>query len=73
MSLSILEELNNTKDELEYGYSEVDSAVNELPDYRTNESSREYMSQAESYIFNAKETLEKAISELESISEKLGW
>ena len=71
--MSLIIELKEAVDDLEYGYSELDSAVNELPDYRTNESSREYMSQAESYIFNAKEALEKAISELENISEKLGW
>ena len=44
--MSLIIELKEAVDDLEYGYSELDSAVNELPDYRTNESSREYMSQA---------------------------
>jgi exonuclease VII small subunit len=71
--MSLIIELKEAVDDLEYGYSELDSAVNELPDYRTNESSRDHMSQAESYFFNAKEVLENAIAKLEAISEKLGW
>ena len=69
----MLDKLKAVLDFIDYGHSDLYSAQNDLPDYDGNSSSRDYMSQAESYIFNAKEALEKAISELENISEKLGW
>ncbi len=55
---------------MECGHSELDSAVNELPDYKANESSKDHLHQAESYILNAREALENVIIELEDIAEK---
>ena len=70
--MSILDRLNEILSELGCGYSDLDSAINELPDYDANATSKDYLSGVESYIFNAKDDLEDIIVELEDLSNELG-
>ena len=51
----MLNKLKDILDYVDYAGSEVYSAIDSLPDYRTNESSRDYLSQAESYIDNVRD------------------
>ena len=61
----MLNKLKDILDFIDYSYSEVYSAGDSLPDYDANSSSRDYISQAESYLDEAKEGLEEIIAELE--------
>ena len=70
--MSIIDKLNEILAELGYGFSDLDSAINELPDYRANETSKDYLSGVESYIVSAKDDLEDVIVELEELSNELG-
>jgi len=51
--MTLLDKLKDTLEHLEYVRSELDSGINDLPDYSANESSRTYMSQGESYLTDA--------------------
>jgi len=88
--MSLILELKEAVSDLDYGHSELETAVNGLPDYdgvelvlthenihkgvhefsNANESSKDHLHQAESYILNAREALENVITELEDIAEK---
>ena len=61
---TIKDKLIEVLDFLDYAHSELDTASNELPDYSANESSSTYMSQTESYLTDAKDILENAVTEL---------
>ena len=61
----MLDKLKAVLDFMDYGYSDLYSAKNNLPDYDGNSSSRDYMGQAESYIEEAREGLEEVIKKLE--------
>ena len=58
--------LNEVLEWLDYGKSELYSGTESLPDYRANESTRDYLSQAESYLVNVEDMLIKIVDELES-------
>jgi hypothetical protein len=60
----MLNKLREVLDYVDYAGSEVYSAIDQLPDYRTNESSRDYLSQAESYIDNVRDMLLEIVSEM---------
>ena len=60
----MIKKLEGILSNLEYGNSELDTAKNDLPDYRTNESSRTQLEQGESYFESATSDLEKLISHL---------
>ena len=55
--MTIKEKLTEELDYIDYAYSELDTATNEIPDYSANESTRTYMSQTESYLTDAKDIL----------------
>ena len=58
--------LNEVLEWLDYGKSELYSGMENLPDYRANESSRDSLSQAESYLVDVEDMLKKIIEELKS-------
>ena len=60
--LKMLSKLREVLDYVDYAGSEVYSALDSLPDYRTNESSRDYLSQAESYIDNVRDMVLEMVS-----------
>jgi vacuolar-type H+-ATPase subunit E/Vma4 len=60
----MLNKLKDILDYVDYAGSEVYSAIDSLPDYRTNESSRDYLSQAESYIDNVRDMVLEIVSEM---------
>ena len=60
----MLNKLKDILDYVDYAGSEVYSAIDSLPDYRTNESSRDYLSQAESYIDNVRDMVLEIVSEI---------
>ena len=62
--MSLETKLEQILDSVEMGNSEVYSARDNLPDYRANESSKDQMSQSESY-------LDDAIGDLQDLLEKL--
>ena len=49
---------------LDYGRSDLYSGMEGLPDYRANESSRDYLSQSESYIIDAMDMLTDIVAEM---------
>ncbi len=57
--------LNEVLEWLDYGKSELYSGMENLPDYRANESSRDSLSQAESYLVDVEDMLVKIIKELD--------
>ena len=59
------EKLNEVLEWLDYGKSELYSGMENLPDYRANESSRDSLSQAESYLVDVEDILVKIIKELD--------
>ena len=61
--------LNEVLEWLDYGKSELYSGTESLPDYRANESTRDYLSQAESYLVNVEDMLIKIVDELEEEEE----
>ena len=60
----MLNKLKDILDYVDYAGSEVYSAIDSLPYYRTNESSRDYLSQAESYIDNVRDMVLEIVSEM---------
>ena len=49
---------------LDYGRSDLYSGMEGLPDYRANESSRDYLSNAESYIIDAMDMLDSIVEKM---------
>jgi hypothetical protein len=60
----MLEKLKEVLEYVDYARSEVYSGREELPDYRANESSRNYLSNAESYIQDVEDMLLEIVSEM---------
>tara|TARA_Y100000758_G_C15855507_1_gene350969 strand:- start:47 stop:298 length:252 start_codon:yes stop_codon:yes gene_type:complete len=65
----MLEILKEIRDHLAYAKSEVYSAYEGIPDYECNSSGRSYISQADSYLDNAADDLEKIITLVEGLEE----
>ena len=61
----LTKKLNEVLEWLDYGKSELYSGMENLPDYRANESSRDSLSQAESYLVDVEDMLKKIIEELD--------
>ena len=64
--------LNEVLEWLDYGKSELYSGTENLPDYLANESSRDYLSQAESYLVDVEDMLKKIIEELDTEEDTSG-
>jgi hypothetical protein len=60
----MVDKLKDALDYVDYTSSEIYSALDSLPDYRANESSRDYLSQAESYIVDVRDILIEIVSEM---------
>ena len=67
--LKMLSKLREVLDYVDYAGSEVHSALDSLPDYRTNESSRDYLSQAESYIDNVRDMLLEVVAKMNTVDD----
>jgi hypothetical protein len=65
----MLDTLKEIRDHLTYARSEVYSAYEGIPDYECNASGRSYISQADSYLDNAADDLEKIIDLVEGLEE----
>ena len=65
----MLDTLKEIRDHLTYARSEVYSAYEGIPDYECNSSGRSYISQADSYLDNAADDLEKIIALVEGLEE----
>ncbi len=61
----MVNKLKDILDFIDYGYSDLYSAADSLPDYDANSSSRDYISQAESYLDEARDGLQEVIEKLE--------
>ena len=68
--LKMLDKLREVLDYVDYTESEVYTALDHLPDYRANESSRECLSQAESYIDNVRDMLLEIVSDINTYISK---
>ena len=66
MNKMLTKKLNEVLEWLDYGKSELYSGTENLPDYLANESSRDSLSQAESYLVDVEDMLKKIVDELES-------
>ena len=66
MNKMLTKKLNEVLEWLDYGKSELYSGTENLPDYRANESSRDSLSQAESYLVDVEDMLKKIIDELDT-------
>jgi hypothetical protein len=60
----IKRKINEALEWLDYGRSDLYSGMEGLPDYRANESSRDYLSQAESYVQDAIDMLDNIVEGL---------
>ena len=65
----MLDALKEVRDNLVYAKSEVYSAYEETPDYDCNSSGKSYLSNAESYLWNALDDLDKVIELVEGLNE----
>ena len=66
MNKMLNKKLNEVLEWLDYGRSELYSGTESLPNYQANESSRDYLSQAESYLVDVEDMLKKIIEELDT-------
>jgi hypothetical protein len=60
----IKRKINEALEWLDYGRSDLYSGMEGLPDYRANESSRDYLSNAESYIIDAMDMLDSIVEKM---------
>jgi len=65
--MTILEVLEQTLDNTEMAYSEATSARENMPDYNANESSRDSINNAESYLDDAIGDMQDLIKKLKDI------
>jgi len=65
----MLDALKEVRDNLVYAKSEVYSAYEETPDYDCNSSGKSYLSNAESYLWNALDDLDKVIELVEGLND----
>jgi len=57
----MLEALREIRQNMDYGRSELYSGQEGIPDYDCNSSGKSYLSNAESYLWNALDDLDKVI------------
>ena len=65
----MLEALKEIRQNMDYGRSELYSGQEGIPDYDCNSSGKSYLSNAESYLWNALDDLDKVIELVEGLNE----
>jgi hypothetical protein len=70
--MCVLTKLRDALDELEYGYSDLNTVLNDMPDWDSISEYKSELSNAESYLLNCKELLESVIVALDNITDELG-
>tara|TARA_Y100000310_G_C20210030_1_gene590882 strand:+ start:322 stop:519 length:198 start_codon:yes stop_codon:yes gene_type:complete len=65
--MTLIEVLEQTLDNTEMAYSEATSARENMPDYNANESSRDSINNAESYLDDAIGDMQDLIKKLKDI------
>ena len=63
----MLEALKEIRQNMDYGRSELYSGQEGIPDYDCNSSGKSYLSNAESYLWNALDDLDKVIELVEGL------
>ena len=65
----MLKSLKEIRQNMDYGRSELYSGQEGIPDYDCNSSGKSYLSNAESYLWNALDDLDKVIELVEGLNE----
>lgn len=65
----MLEALKEIRQNMDYGRSELYSGQEGIPDYDCNSSGKSYLSNAESYLWNALDDLDKVIELVEGLND----
>ena len=65
----MLEALKEIRQNMDYGRSELYSGQEGNPDYDCNSSGKSYLSNAESYLWNALDDLDKVIELVEGLND----
>ena len=65
--MTLIEVLEQTLDNTEMAYSEATSARENIPDYNANESSRDSINNAESYLDDAIGDMQDLIKKIKNI------
>jgi hypothetical protein len=65
----MLEALREIRQNMDYGRSELYSGQEGIPDYDCNSSGKSYLSNAESYLWNALDDLDKVIELVEGLND----
>ena len=65
----MLEALKEIRQNMDYGRSELYSGQEGIPDYDCNSSGKSYLSNAESYLWNALDDLDKVIELVEVLND----
>ena len=65
----MIEALKEIRQNMEYGRSELYSGQEGIPDYDCNSSGKSYLSNAESYLWNALDDLDKVIELVEGLND----
>ena len=69
----MLETLKEIRQNMDYGRSELYSGQEGIPDYDCNSSGKSYLSNAESYLWNALDDLDKVIKEVQEVVDMPGF
>ncbi len=67
----MIKKLKKILDNIEYAKSEVSSAMDSVPEYECNSAGKEFISQAESYLFDAEWDLKEVVAQLGLMIEEL--
>ena len=65
----MLEALREIRQNMDYSRSELYSGQEGIPDYDCNSSGKSYLSNAESYLWNALDDLDKVIELVEGLND----
>ena len=65
----MIEALKEIRQNMDYGRSELYSGQEGIPDYDCNSSGKSYLSNAESYLWNALDDLDKVIELVEGLND----
>ena len=65
----MLEALKEIRQNMDYGRSELYSGQEGIPDYDCNSSGKSYLSNAESYLWNALDDLDRVIELVEGLND----
>ena len=65
----MLDALREIRQNMDYGRSELYSGQEGIPDYDCNSSGKSYLSNAESYLWNALDDLDKVIELVEGLND----